>query len=411
MINCMSTVLCLLGNKIVVKEHVPARHGKASHVQEFNEELTPDYVQDDSYVQIDNKEMKEEAQHQMYQALRVSILENALKGRSTTVIAYGQTGAGKTYTISGDGTNEGRGLMPRLAYELMQCLEEECMNGQCIVQVSYLEIYQEKIHDLLDDGLYWTENSNGFTGPDSFAYVSNLQLGRGIAVERSDIQPDSIYSKTKVLRVREHPGKGPYVEGLIWKQKSTASMQGNTGSSMACVNLVDLAGTEKLQSMSGERKNELKYINRSLCQLNRHHTILTIKSSMLQCVNQLISNLSKSTYVSYRNCALTWLLRDTLRGNGKTFLIANISPAEKDFQETLNTLRYAFKAKGIQNIHVDPRKHLAYKLNDENRSLNSLNTTFTKKVRDLWKHSPLAKAVLVSSTTELRIGHKWRVGI
>ncbi|EFJ13937.1 hypothetical protein SELMODRAFT_121544, partial [Selaginella moellendorffii] len=89
--------------------------------------------------------------------------------------------------------------------------------------------------------------------------------------------------------------------------------------------------------------------------------------------------------VSYRNSALTWLLRDSLGGNSKTFLVANISPAEQDFQESVSTLRYASKANRIQSVLTvgnDPRKRIIYKMNEEIRTLNSLVSSLTEKVQE-----------------------------
>ncbi|XP_024515815.1 kinesin-like protein KIF16B isoform X1 [Selaginella moellendorffii] len=361
------------------------------------------------------------------------------------ILAYGQMGSGKTYSMTGDGTPEGRGLVPRLASALMSKLSWELKNGFCSIEVSYLEIYQEKVRDLLASTVkpptlvdsmclraaplrYYERADDLSTSDSEISETDTTESGgcggggmetyRRMAMQRppgapyqfssfSFNAPSPYGARTVFLRVREHPVTGPYVEGLLWKEVTTwsdmekclrigslnritgdtqlyknssrshtlftikiirrnpESVEGMPGHSVCYINLVDLAGSEKLQCIPIERREESRRINRSLSLLN-----------------EVILNLSRRSFVSYRNSALTWLLRDSLGGNSKTFLVANISPAEQDFQESVSTLRYASKANRIQSVLTvgnDPRKRIIYKMNEEIRTLNSLVSSLTEK--------------------------------
>ncbi|KAH7283882.1 hypothetical protein KP509_34G029500 [Ceratopteris richardii] len=405
-------VVCLLGNKIVVKEHVSFQRGHHTTCRSFNQmELEVDFVQDDSYVQVEKLDRKEEAQKHLFMTVGASVIESVLQGQNATVLAYGQAGTGKTYTIYGDGTQEGNGLLPRIASELLHQMKLRQLDQDCKVEVSFMEIYQEKLRDLLEmkDSPF---NLDRIHSPDmstaSYFYLGASRHEEDLRSVSSDTDTitssvsetltDSSYvngkkgyakhdtafcigGQTKApeeyLKVREHPVIGTYVEGLLWKRISsfsdlerllrhglknctTSSTNNNShasrshtlftmrivwlttpgpgGNTVNYIHFVDLAGSDKLQNVSAERQNEMKYINKSLSQLNN-----------------VILCLSKSKFVSFRNSALTWLLKDSFGGKSNTILVANVSPAEKDFNETLSTLKYALKAKRIQSSHFQKR--------------------------------------------------------
>nr|AMS24257.1 kinesin OrphI protein [Marsilea vestita] len=446
-------VLCLLGNRILIKQHPSTLKTKRTCMskKKFDElELEVDYVQDDSYVQVKKEDKKEESQRHLFSTIGVQAVDRLLNGQSVTILSYGQAGTGKTYTIYGDGTESGRGLIPRITCDFLHKIQAKGRDDECVVEVSFLEIYQEKLRDLLavnraretpfellmrrspDLSTEYPEVSSssdqdsdsdsdsgpslGFRDIPDKVHVHRYQQGTKSSI-RHPVRPTSNY-----LKLREHPVKGTYVEGLIWKKvctwsdmdrllkqgaarRSTVATDSNRQSSrshtlftmkvtwlstprhggrtVSYLNLVDLAGNEKLQNVSIEKQKDMKYINKSLSQLN-----------------SVILNLSRSTFVPYRNSALTWLLKESLQGDNITFLVANVSPAEKDFNETLATLNYAFKAKRIHNFQPAPnstnsssnhsnkdadnskkntRRRIVYKMNEEICSISSLLNSMNRE--------------------------------
>ncbi|CAM6023319.1 unnamed protein product [Sphagnum balticum] len=431
-------VICLIGDKIVVREvdqQRPKIIGPAFKDWRRTEslEFKVDYIQDDSYLQVQSWKHKDESQRRMFEALGVPCVRNALQGLNTTIIAYGQTGSGKTYTMMGDETDAGRGLMPRLGCELMHHVNAECTSESPInVQVSYFEIYQEKIRDLLAVEKAVVEPAAKPARPhtpssmmsDTISGSFGQEVGDGVDDDRSShcgslvedgapSKPNNHFSslwfgdlnsikKETFLKVREHPVSGPYVEGLLWKDvrewadmerlikhgaanRTTSATDMNEHSSrshalftikitrvclyfLLYINVwmwICLAGSEKGGSNLGaQRAEESRCINKSLSMLN-----------------EVILSLSKSTFVSYRNSVLTWLLRDSFGGNNKTYLVANISPSEQDLRESVSTLRYATKAHHIHSalniVEPDSRSNLISKLKEEICSLRYLVASFS----------------------------------
>ncbi|XP_061489913.1 kinesin-like protein KIF14 isoform X2 [Rhineura floridana] len=288
------------------------------------------------------------SQEMIYQSLAVPLLERAFEGYNTCLFAYGQTGSGKSYTMMGFDDDE-RGIIPRFCEDLFtQTAEKETQQTAYHVEMSYFEVYNEKIHDLL---VFKAEN-----GP-----------------------------KKQPLRVREHPVFGPYVEDLTvnvvhsyldvqnWlqlgnKHRATAATGMNDKSSrshsvftlvmtqaktdivekeerehriISRVNLIDLAGSERcsIAQTSGERLKEGVSINKSLLTLGKVISALSEQNQS-----------RKKVFIPYRESVLTWLLKESLGGNSKTAMIATISPAASNIEETLSTLRYAKQACFIINI-------------------------------------------------------------
>lgn len=274
------------------------------------------------------------SQEQVYQDIGAEMLEHAVQGYNVCIFAYGQTGAGKSYTMMG--SKEEIGIIPRMCNELFEKLHS--LSGDehygYTVEVSYLEIYFERIRDLLHP------------------------------------------HNKKPLKVREHPVLGPYVEDLtklvvtnykdIKEQidrgnisRTTASTRMNETSSrshavftltvtqrkndvpdrVSKISLVDLAGSERADATGAEglRLKEGATINKSLTTLGKVISALE-KSSQKK---------GKGEFIPYRESVLTWLLRENLGGNSKTAMIAAISPADVNYLETMSTLNYANRAKNI----------------------------------------------------------------
>ena len=310
-------------------------------------------------------------QDQVFQDLGVGVLNNAWDGYHTCLFAYGQTGSGKSYSMVG--YNNNKGIIPLACEEIFKRVREaDNPHAKYDVKVSMLEIYNEKIQDLL--------------------------------------QPPA--SRTKEgLRVREHPALGVYVEGIsklvvhsyeeisaaleIGNQHRTiAATQMNATSSRAHtvltisftqtfndpstgqplnrkssdINLVDLAGSERASKTgaTGERLQEGSNINLSLSTLGRVITALAKKGG---------GDTSRGEVIPYRDSKLTRILQNALGGNSKTTMIAAISPALFNFDETLSTLRYADQVKSIKNLAIvneTAQEKLIRELREENERLKAM---------------------------------------
>ncbi|KAJ2771978.1 hypothetical protein IWQ56_001571, partial [Coemansia nantahalensis] len=282
-----------------------------------------------------------------------AVLGHALSGYHCAILAYGQTSSGKTYTMMG-GSGREAGLIPRIAQELFVRTDAESRSNPAVsfhVEVSYLEIYNERVRDLLNP----------------------LSPGAGGGG----------------LRVREHPSLGPYVEDLTkaavssFDQVLEHMVQGNRARTVAATNmnaassrshavfalvvtrrthsaeapeqatervsrisLVDLAGSERASATraTGVRLREGARINQSLAALGKVISALAAQEKRGKGPPPLPA---QQPFVPYRDSVLTWLLKDSLGGNSRTFMIATVSPA--DYGETLSTLRYADRAKHIVN--------------------------------------------------------------
>ncbi|KAJ3798287.1 kinesin-like protein [Lentinula aff. detonsa] len=306
------------------------------------------------------------SQQTLYDDLGKELLDHGFAGFNACILAYGQTGSGKSYSMMGYGPD--KGIIPLTCSELFVRVSERKAadpNINFTVEVSYIEIYNEKVRDLLNP------------------------------------------KNTGNLRVREHPSLGPYVEDLSklvvnsYDEMMTLMDEGNKARTVAATNmnetssrshavftllltmkrhdsdtnldtekvsrisLVDLAGSERANSTgaTGQRLKEGANINKSLTTLGKVISSLALASS---------SDTKKGKkgkgeeFVPYRDSVLTWLLKDSLGGNSKTAMIAAIAPA--DYEETLSTLRYADQAKKIKNkavVNEDPNAKLVRELKEE----------------------------------------------
>eukprot|EP01147_Barroeca_monosierra_P001102 gene1101-4330_t len=315
----------------------------------------------------------------VYNCIGVPLLDRCLEGYNCSLFAYGQTGSGKSYSMMGiPGTavtrnNDNHGIIPRFTFELFDRIHDNTtMTRAYTVEVSYFEIYSERVYDLL---------------------------------------APPTKGRMQALKVREHPIMGPYVDNLKtyavesyqdiegWlnvggKHRATASTNMNATSSrshavfsmvvtqaevddegeehckVSKVNLVDLAGSERsdVAGTTGVRLREGSAINKSLHTLGKVISILADKAS-----NQK----KKQPFIPYRDSVLTWILKESLGGNSKTAMLAAVSPAMDNYEESLSTLRYAQQALKIVNvaqINEDPNMKL---IRDLRAEIDALRTQFS----------------------------------
>ena len=311
---------------------------------------------------------RDASQDVVFDCLGRDILENAFKGYNACIFAYGQTGSGKSYTMMG--SQEQAGIIPRLCNNLFERIEEMSNpDHQTKVEVSYMEIYNEKVFDLLDltsthkSGLKVREHN--VLGP----YVDGLsQLAVISFQEIEDLMIEGNKSRTvAATNMNNESSRSHAVFTVVLTFTLTDALSGVTGEKVSRISLVDLAGSERAVKTGavGERLKEGSNINKSLTTLG-----LVISKLAKQA-----SSKTKDKFVPYRDSVLTWLLKDNLGGNSKTVMVATVSPAADNYEETLSTLRYADRAKRIVNhavVNEDPNARIIRELRAEIDALKEM---------------------------------------
>ncbi|KAM9817524.1 kinesin-like protein KIF28P [Neosynchiropus ocellatus] len=328
-------------------------------------------------------------QDSVFQDLGEGILLNALQGYNATLLAYGQTGSGKSYSMVGYGPN--KGLVPKLCERLFQTIRQNQDTRQCQVFFSMLEIYNEQVVDLLSPGLrapgvlrVREEQSRGFyveglrsVPCDCAAQVEQL-------MERGTRTRTTAATHTNASSSRSHMLIMVQLKQIFTKESVTKHSN---------INLVDLAGSERQRSTGSEadRLKEGTAINLSLTTLG--NVISALADVALG---------RKAVHVPYRDSVLTKLLQPALGGNSRTVMIATLSPADLCYEESLSTLRYAERAKRIQNravVNESPTERLVKELKAENARLvqrlsrldqeGRRTSDETKELRQLLTHNEL----------------------
>ncbi|KAF8964703.1 kinesin heavy chain [Flammula alnicola] len=258
---------------------------------------------------------------------------HVLDGYNGTVFAYGQTGSGKTFTMMGADidSDELKGIIPRITEQIFQSIVESDAHLEYLVKVSYMEIYLEKIRDLLapqnDNLQVHEEKSKG-------VYVKNLSdYYVSSAAEVYEIMRTGGASRVVTsTNMNAESSRSHSIFLITIQQRNTETGAQKTGN----LYLVDLAGSEKVgkTGASGQTLEEAKKINKSL-------------SALGMVINALTD--SKAKHIPYRDSKLTRILQESLGGNSRTTLIINCSPSSYNEAETLSTLRFGIRAKSIKN--------------------------------------------------------------
>ncbi|CAF4881148.1 unnamed protein product [Pieris macdunnoughi] len=286
-------------------------------------------------------------QVEVYQEVVSPLIEEVLAGYNCTVFAYGQTGTGKTHTMVGEPascetswqTDPEAGIIPRALSQLFD--ELRLTNTEYTVRVSYLELYNEELFDLLSTS---EDNSKLRIYEDVTRKGSNIVNG---------LEEITVYNKNEVYKIMAQGQERKRVASTLMNSQSSRShtvftivvhMKENSPEGEELVkigklNLVDLAGSENISKAGSdnpakrERARECVNINQSLLTLGRVITALV----------------ERHPHIPYRESKLTRILQESLGGRTKTSIIATISPGHKDLEETMSTLEYANRAKNIQN--------------------------------------------------------------
>lgn len=267
---------------------------------------------------------------QVYKAGILDLVRSAMMGYNGTVFAYGQTASGKTYTMMG--TEKEPGVIPRAVREVFSFIEEDTHGREYLLRVSYMEIYNEKIKDLLN-----SENTSPEIIEDKKGvYVRNL---KEVIVKTAEevlncIKDGEGNRHISATDYNERSSRSHTIFQIVIESRSKGLVtNANRGVRVSQLNLIDLAGSEKVATDT-ERRKEGAYINKSLLTLGN-------------VISKLTSD-EPSTHIPFRNSKLTRILQAALSGNARISVICTINPTFASKDESLNTLRFAQRAKLVK---------------------------------------------------------------
>ena len=303
------------------------------------------------------------SQEEIFKTIGTKIINSSLEGYNSTLFCYGQTGSGKTYTICGknnsnitsnrNGISSDKGIIPRLLVSFFNKIREKKNKNNNIsysIYISYIEIYNENAYDLFDKSHY---NSPLENWKKIIVYEDNY--GNLIMKNMSMIK---VENEEQALDLLETGNYIRHVSSTSMNMASSRShaifsiiIEGKNNSNdiitVSKINLVDLAGSERLKSLNKNETiyNETKYINLSLSFLEQVIVSLGDKEK------------GKINHIPYRNSLMTTILKDSLGGNCKTILIANVSSDIKYLDETLSTMRFALRCAKVKN-EITKNEHI-----------------------------------------------------
>uniref|UniRef100_A0A669CYW9 Kinesin family member 1B n=1 Tax=Oreochromis niloticus TaxID=8128 RepID=A0A669CYW9_ORENI len=308
------------------------------------------------------------SQNLVYNDIGKEMLQHAFEGYNVCIFAYGQTGAGKSYTMMGKQEEGQEGIIPMLCEDLFEKINEDGNKEELSysVEVSYMEIYCERVRDLLNPknkgNLRVREHP--LLGP----YVEDLsKLAVTSYTDIADLMDAGNKARTvAATNMNETSSRSHAVFTIVFTQRKHDSETDLSTEKVSKISLVDLAGSERADSTGakGTRLKEGANINKSLTTLGK------VISALAESKKK-----KKSDFIPYRDSVLTWLLRENLGGNSRTAMVAALSPADINYDETLSTLRYADRAKNIKCnavINEDPNNKLVRELKDEVARLKEL---------------------------------------
>ncbi|XP_026010233.1 kinesin-like protein KIF1B isoform X12 [Astatotilapia calliptera] len=315
------------------------------------------------------------SQNLVYNDIGKEMLQHAFEGYNVCIFAYGQTGAGKSYTMMGKQEEGQEGIIPMLCEDLFEKINEDGNKEELSysVEVSYMEIYCERVRDLLNPknkgNLRVREHP--LLGP----YVEDLsKLAVTSYTDIADLMDAGNKARTvAATNMNETSSRSHAVFTIVFTQRKHDSETDLSTEKVSKISLVDLAGSERADSTGakGTRLKEGANINKSLTTLGK---VISALAEVDNCTSKSKKK-KKSDFIPYRDSVLTWLLRENLGGNSRTAMVAALSPADINYDETLSTLRYADRAKNIKCnavINEDPNNKLVRDLKDEVARLKEL---------------------------------------
>uniref|UniRef100_A0ABD2XEL7 Kinesin-like protein unc-104 n=1 Tax=Trichogramma kaykai TaxID=54128 RepID=A0ABD2XEL7_9HYME len=334
-------------------------------------DATKSFNYDYSYFSMDPNDDDYSSQIMVYKDIGEEMLEHAFEGYNVCIFAYGQTGAGKSYTMMGKQEEGQEGIIPQICKDLFNRISDSSAEDmKHSVEVSYMEIYCERVRDLLNPknkgNLRVREHP--LLGP----YVEDLSKLAVMSYEDiHDLIDEGNKARTvAATNMNETSSRSHAVFTIFFTQHRQDSSTGLATEKVSKISLVDLAGSERADSTGakGTRLKEGANINKSLTTLGK------VISALAEIASK-DKKKKKADFIPYRDSVLTWLLRENLGGNSKTAMIAAISPADINYDETLSTLRYADRAKQIvckAVVNEDANAKIIRELKEEIQKLREL---------------------------------------
>ena len=309
-------------------------------------------------------------QNLIFEKVALPLFNDFLQGSNVTILAYGQTGTGKTFTMCGGEQknsnvdykhSETAGIIPRVLIELFNKLEPEGAASDYVVKCSFLELYNEDLKDLLNDDekpaklrIYESTvaaNGNKKEAGKASKTISIQNLREESILSCQDgfqiLQKGLLKRKTASTKLNDVSSRSHTLFTInLYRNQPGSDGTGSQLFKVSKMNLVDLAGSENIyrSGAQNQRAKEAGSINQSLLTLGR------VINSLSELANS--SNADNTFHIPYRESKLTRLLQDSIGGCTKTSLIATISPAKINIDETISTLDYACKAKNLSLIHI-----------------------------------------------------------
>jgi len=307
-------------------------------------------------------------QAQVYNDAAFNLVNSVLDGYNGTIFAYGQTGCGKSFTMEGvrNGPDELRGIIPKCFEQIFRTISLNTdTTKQYLIQGAYIEIYNEEVRDLL--GSDTKAKLDLKEDPDRGVYVKGLSMHVVKDVQSiNTLMEKGNKNRTTGFTLMNADSSRSHSIFMVRIETSEPDPNGKGPEDMKFkagkLNLVDLAGSERQSktAAAGVRLKEATKINMSL-------------SALGNVISALVAG--KGRHIPYRDSKLTRLLQDSLGGNVKCVMIAALSPASDNYEETLSTLRYANRAKNIKNkpkVNEDPKDAMLREYSDEIKRLKAL---------------------------------------
>ncbi|UYV79548.1 unc-104 [Cordylochernes scorpioides] len=336
---------------------------------ENSKEKKKSFNYDYSYMSHDPTDSAFASQSTVYKDIGEEMLQHAFEGYNVCIFAYGQTGAGKSYTMMGKQEPGQEGIIPQLCKDMFHRIQEDNHNRLYSVEVSYMEIYCERVRDLLNPRAkgHLRVREHPLLGP----YVEDLsRLAVTSYMDIHQLMDEGNKARTVAsTNMNETSSRSHAVFTIIFTQRIEDNLTGLATEKVSKISLVDLAGSERADATGaqGTRLKEGANINKSLTTLGKVISALAEGTGL--------KRKKKGEFIPYRDSVLTWLLRENLGGNSKTAMIAAISPADINYEETLSTLRYADRAKQIMCravVNEDANAKLIRELKEEIAHLKAL---------------------------------------
>lgn len=319
----------------------------------------------------------------VFEKVAMPLVEDWFKGMNVTILAYGQTGSGKTYTMCGDLKGEHAGIIPRVLHNVFNSLSDDFM-----LKLSCVELYKEELHDLINNEveLVSAKSKLRLVSDNSKTQNVTIQNLLHVNIDNSEmgfqvLQKCLARRRTSATNLNDQSSRSHTIFSLnLYRKHDTGN--GQMEYRILKLNLVDLAGSEDIHKSGAvnERAREAGSINQSLLSLGK--------------VINALSEGKELKHIPYRESKLTRLLQGSIGGKTRTALIATISPARLNLQETLSTLNYASKAKSIKNL---PQSNHEFSMVLKKTLIGDLSAQVARLMRDIMASKDKEGFVKVSS--------------